>query len=80
MRLSEAIRLGAMMHPQAFYHEYAVDTHGKVISTCALGAAAQAVGMPFFTMCKFDVDVVNEPVACPACTGSARVAGVVART
>lgn len=39
MRLSEAIRLGAMMKPQGqFYHNAAMD------STCAMGAALDAVG------------------------------------
>jgi hypothetical protein len=39
MKLSEAIRLGSMLKPQAF-NELAAD--GK---TCALGAAYEAVGM-----------------------------------
>lgn len=42
MRLSEAIRLGAMMRPnQAFYNLYDVDDE----ATCALGAAAEALGI-----------------------------------
>ena len=38
MRLSEAIRLGAMLKPQAFARFF--DGHG----TCVFGAAADAVG------------------------------------
>lgn len=42
MRLSEAIRLGSMLRPtQAFYTLFSV----KNGSTCALGAAAEAVGL-----------------------------------
>ena len=42
MKLSEAIRLGAMLHPQHFGDYYDWDEHNKVIATCALGAAGQA--------------------------------------
>lgn len=41
MRLSEAIRLGAMMGPQSFG-----DTFGQDDSSCAMGAALLAVGCP----------------------------------
>ena len=39
MKLSDAVRLGSMMKPQAFFGN---DNAG----TCALGAAAEAVGIP----------------------------------
>lgn len=39
MRLSDAIRLGAMLKPQGRFH--ILDEHGR---TCALGAALDAVG------------------------------------
>lgn len=39
LRLSEAIRLGAMLRPQGFGHLF---SHGK---SCALGAAKEAIGM-----------------------------------
>lgn len=39
MQLSEAIRLGAMLKPQGFYHLFK-DDH-----TCAFGAALQAIGI-----------------------------------
>jgi hypothetical protein len=43
MRLSEAIRLGAMLHPQAFQSLRVIDMDtGAVVRTCALGAAEQA--------------------------------------
>lgn len=42
MKLSEAIRLGAMMHPQCFENHSEFDSHANVIATCALGAADQA--------------------------------------
>lgn len=40
MKLSEAIRLGAMAGPQIFWRLYDAQTHG----TCAQGAAALAIG------------------------------------
>jgi hypothetical protein len=40
MRLSQAIRLGAMLHPQAFG-----TTNWKNQRTCALGAAGMAAGV-----------------------------------
>ncbi len=44
MRLSEAIRLGAMLHPQTYRDYRTRDAHG-VTGTCALGAAEEA-GFP----------------------------------
>ena len=46
MKLSEAIRLGAMMHPQAFRKTVVCDEYGKVVATCALGAARGAGDNP----------------------------------
>ena len=42
MKLSEAIRLGAMLKPQAFGALSSTDQTG----TCAMGAAIQAIGSP----------------------------------
>ena len=42
MRLSEAIRLGAMLHPQSFKNFREISRPFQVISTCALGAASEA--------------------------------------
>lgn len=45
MKLSEAIRLGSMMVPQAFRAEYSYNFRGKIIAACALGAAKLAIGV-----------------------------------
>lgn len=42
MKLSEAIRLGAMLHPQCFHGCYELDDGGTIVASCALGAAQQA--------------------------------------
>lgn len=42
MRLSDAIRLGSMLHPQGFGKLAVLDLHGQILATCALGAAVQA--------------------------------------
>jgi hypothetical protein len=42
MRLSEAIRLGAMLHPQFFGHARLIGTAGEILATCAVGAAQEA--------------------------------------
>jgi hypothetical protein len=42
MRLSEAIRLGAMLHPQTFGAMCVAKLSGEIVSTCALGAARSA--------------------------------------
>jgi hypothetical protein len=51
MRLSEAIRLGAMISPQTrgYFFRRAVSDKESVVATCALGAAALAVGGPVFS-------------------------------
>ena len=43
MKLSEAIRLGAMLRPQGFGAVFYSD--GGVMKSCALGAAGEAVGV-----------------------------------
>lgn len=43
MKLSEAIRLGAALAPQAFAILATKDKSGRVLSTCAIGAALHAV-------------------------------------
>lgn len=43
LKLSEAIRLGCMLHPvQGFADLYEMDNHGNVIAACAMGAAEAA--------------------------------------
>lgn len=44
MPLSTAIRLGSMLKPQNFGSFYGHDGTGRVASSCALGAAVDAVG------------------------------------
>lgn len=59
MKLSEAIRLGAMLKPQAF---------GKLsdgVGTCALGAAEDAVGMSWFAAWPLQHPAFT--AGCPAC-------------
>ena len=46
MTLAEAIRLGAMLKPQAFHGP--VDLVSKETATCALAAAAEAIGLERF--------------------------------
>jgi hypothetical protein len=45
MKLSEAIRLGALLHPQCFGTLYQIDgpeEDAAIVASCALGAAEQA--------------------------------------
>lgn len=74
MRLSEAIRLGSMLRPQAF------GAFSDGTGTCAMGAAHEAVGLPF-------VDDDNDPFGwnavlgvenCPICGPFSSVLNVVA--
>lgn len=44
MRLSEAIRLGGLTHPQHFGGAYATDDSGQVVATCAVAGAVVALG------------------------------------
>jgi hypothetical protein len=44
MRLSGAIRIGAMMHEQAYGRSMEKDADGNIMKTCALGAAVIAIG------------------------------------
>ncbi len=63
MRLSEAIRLGAMNKPQGF------GWYDDGAATCAMGAAMEAVGcskQPLITKRMWPV-LVQSPASCPAC-------------
>jgi hypothetical protein len=44
MRLSEAIRLGSLLHPQCRY-SLKTEHNGNILATCAIGAACAAVGV-----------------------------------
>jgi hypothetical protein len=73
MKLSEAIRLGATMKPQAFYGLASVDG----LRTCAMGAAYDAVGMLQITEsgeAKIQIpvgfkrwEIMDMQAKCPAC-------------
>ncbi len=64
MRLSEAIRLGAMLHPQHFGSArlYDVDADMAIIGTCAIGAAEEA-GYSFWV----PDETLNANARCPQC-------------
>jgi hypothetical protein len=70
MKLSEAIRLGAMLKPQAF-GDY---TDG--VGTCAIGAANEAIGSSAdinTTHWESFLDMSVDQSSCPVCARSARV-------
>lgn len=74
MRLSEAIRLGSMLGPQAF-HQYETDDG----ATCALGAASVAVGngaayLGFFLEHE---KLLGGKATCPACRVDSLVVSVI---
>ena len=82
MRLSEAIRLGAMLRPQAyggFYQSFKYPDGSSVVGSCALGAAAEAIGA-VAKVCGFGYDhdplrrigknwpsAIGTIAACPCC-------------
>lgn len=70
MRLSEAIRLGAMVSRQAFQQLMSYDG-----GTCALGAAAEAMGVhPLIhedmriSVLRARYPTLNDKATCPACS------------
>lgn len=68
MKLSEAIRLGAMLRPQAFGTEF----DGK--GTCAFGAALEACGVPAQQLTSRSLPaewrwVNSASGTCPECAG-----------
>jgi hypothetical protein len=67
MKLSTAIRLGAMLGPQAFGRLDDATTGG----TCAYGAALQAAGLDFYDTWKL-TGVFH--AMCPACADAQRAA------
>jgi hypothetical protein len=42
MKFSEAIRLGALLHPQCYMSLHQYDPQGQITASCALGAAKDA--------------------------------------
>jgi hypothetical protein len=82
MRLSEAIRLGSMLKPQGRYELVGeveaprglLNLRPSVLFTCALGAAADAIGVPLFDDTLDPEDKLDETWpflqssgTCPAC-------------
>lgn len=64
MRLSEAIRLGAMMKPQCYFDFWLGG------GSCAMGAALDAVGVTEFDLAAQATElplIFIGPVTCPAC-------------
>jgi hypothetical protein len=77
MKLSEAIRLGAMLKSQAF------GELGDAIGTCALGAAYEARGVSFYgEMDDLPPDwyplLVNTRECCPVCGRRDLIGSVIA--
>ncbi len=72
MKLSEAIRLGAMLHKQGFHEWRTRDAvTSAVVATCALGAAGAAG--------YFDVHRVPSWTAdCPACCMTSSICTILA--
>ncbi len=72
MTLSEAMRLGASLHPQSHGFLFLLDSEGKRVASCALGAAYEAAGHPEFSVGCFEVPEawrheMHTTRACPAC-------------
>lgn len=82
LTLSEAIRLGAMLKPQAFHELYSPTSGGS----CALGAAADALGLLDTEAGGYKSGLVPEswkwalrPAECPLCGTDFRLAPLIAR-
>lgn len=76
IKLSDAIRLGAMLHPQGFerlFDRSVLD--GRVLSSCALGAALEAIGHSETPTLDENMEIRQFPTTwtmlpvseCPAC-------------
>ncbi len=80
MRLSEAIRLGAMIRPQAFWYYF------RDGASCAFGGALEAVGMDYTETPASAPDAVRlrwpwlwkTDGPCPACLGHATPRQIIA--
>ena len=67
MKLSEAIRVGSKMRPQAFGSFY-VKMPGEPKSGCVLGAAADGSGNSNLDILLHELwPVIKHKVSCPAC-------------
>lgn len=85
IKLSEAIRLGAMLHPQGFERLFDHSlSDGRVMSSCAIGAALEAIGhsetSEYMELSKFPTAWSMLPVSeCPACLNNSH-AGTILST
>jgi hypothetical protein len=61
MKFTEAMRLGAMMHPQTYGQSYDFEGETKIVASCAWGAAVVG-GWP-----AADRIYSKTPVGCPVC-------------
>ena len=60
LKLSEAIRLGGLLHPQCFGNYLKTDRQWRIVATCALEGATRAGYHD-------DVDFLLTPAECPVC-------------
>lgn len=80
MKLSEAIRLGAMMHEQVFHAIEQRDDDGLTCGTCALGAANVALGFKDFgnlTELKSAYQFIFNHMLCPVCGEDTTIVGII---
>jgi hypothetical protein len=74
MRLSEAMRRGATLHPQAFGHYFDVGLAGEIVASCAIGCSLEAVGITNNPSTQqinyiFPVLIDSPDTSCPADCG-----------
>ena len=69
MRLSEAIRLGAMVHQQTTSRIIARDKEGNIVATCAIGAALVTTNVDVGWREAVEKMLIGCPdiVECPVC-------------
>lgn len=74
MRLSDAMRVGSARHPQGFgrFVIYGASGYDEVVSTCAMGAACEAVEPEHVRTFGDVIDrhwraLVATPAECPVC-------------
>ena len=80
MKLSEAMRIGARMHPQATgwlwldSSDHPTRDHRLVASTCAIGAACMGAGVDTETT-AFRAALTRPYIPCPKCGGLSEYLG-----
>ncbi len=73
MKLSEAIRLGAMLGPQAFAESFSVDG-----GSCARGAAMLAIGGTCWYSGPWFIEFQSINTTCPECHRIGTAGGIIA--